>query len=284
MTHTIALMGAGGKMGCRITDRIRKDSAYDVRYVEPADDGRDRLADHGVDTVTPQEEAIPGADVVIMAVPDELLGAIATDVMPTMDAGSMMVLLDPAAAYADVIPDRADVSVFITHPCHPSFSTANTSMDDPDTDWFGGNGRDIQDIVCALHAGPEADYATGEAVARDIYAPVRTAHRVTTEQMAILEPALVETLLGSCLTALKEGMDRAIEMGVPPEAAEEMLFGHLRIELGIIFGYTEFPFSDGAQMAIDEARTEIFREDWPDRVFEIDRIRRSVDQIAGGEH
>ena len=281
MSQTVALMGAGGKMGCRITDRIRDDSAYDVQYVEPAETGQQRLAEHGVSEVTPADEAIGGADVVIMAVPDELLGSIASDVVPTMDPGAMLMLLDPAAAYAGEIPERDDISVFISHPCHPSFFTAETSMDDPDTDWFGGNGRDIQDIVCALHAGPSTDYATGEAIARDIYAPVRDAHEVTTEQMAILEPALVETLLGTCLAVIKEGLDRSTEMGVPREAAEAMLFGHMRIELGITFGYTDFPFSDGAQRAIEEAKQEIFVPDWDDRVFEIERVQESVKQIAG---
>ena len=39
--------------------------------------------------------------------------------------------------------------------------------------------------------GPEEDYARGEAIARAMYAPVMRSHRVTVEQMAILEPALV---------------------------------------------------------------------------------------------
>lgn len=33
MTQTIALFGAGGKMGCRITDNL-KDAAHRVLYVE----------------------------------------------------------------------------------------------------------------------------------------------------------------------------------------------------------------------------------------------------------
>lgn len=280
MSQTVTLMGAGGKMGCRITDRIRDDSEYDIRYVEPASEGQKRLEEHGVSTVIPAEEAVPGADVVIMAVPDSLIGPVSSDVAPLMDPGAMMILLDPAAAYAGELPERDDVSFFLCHPCHPSFFNAETSMDDPNPDWFGGNGRDPQDVVCALHAGDEEEYARGEAIARDIYAPVDETHRVTTEQMAILEPALVETLLGTCLTALRDGRDRAVAMGVPEEAADAMLFGHLRIELGIIFGYTDFPFSDGAQQAIEKAKREIFRDDWEDRVFEIENIQQSVNEIA----
>lgn len=275
-------MGAGGKMGSRITDRLEGADRYEMRYVEPSEEGQERLAERGL-TTTPPDEALKGADVVVMAVPDDLIGPITDDVVPTVDEGTMVVLLDPAAAHAGVLHDREDVSYFLAHPCHPSFFTAETDMDDEDTDWFGGQGRDEQDIVCALHQGPDDDYARGEAVARDMYGPVRNAHRVTTEQMALLEPALVETLLATCLYTIRDGYERVVEMGVPEDAAREFLFGHLRIELGIVFGYTDFPFSDGALQAVAEGREEIFRSDWEDRVFGPESVRASAERIASSE-
>ena len=39
--------------------------------------------------------------------------------------------------------------------------------------------------------GPESHYRLGEDVARTIFAPVMRSHRVTVEQMAILEPVLI---------------------------------------------------------------------------------------------
>jgi hypothetical protein len=101
--------------------------------------------------------------------------------------------------------------------------------------------------------------------------------------MALLEPALVETLLATCLYTIRDGYERVVEMGVPEEAARQMLFGHLRIELGIVFGYTDFPFSDGAQQAVEEAREEIFRSDWEDRVFDTSRVQDSVERIASAD-
>jgi hypothetical protein len=282
MSESVTVMGAGGKMGCRIVNQIRDDPAYDVRCVEPSDEGQERLAERGIDSSSP-DEALEGTDVVIMAVPDELIGTITGDIVPKLDSGTIVTLLDPAAAYADVLYDREDVTYFLTHPCHPSFFTADTDMDDESPDWFGGQGRDVQDIVCALHQGPEDDYAKGETIARDIYAPVRDAHRVTTEQMAILEPALVETLLGTFLTVLREGYEHVVEMGVPEDAAREMLFGHLRIEFGIVFGFTDFPFSDGAQQAIREAKSEIFRSDWEDRVFDVENVQESTERIVSSD-
>lgn len=276
--QSVALLGAGGKMGCRIVDRIRDDTAYDLACVEPGEEGRARLGERGIEP-TPEPAALDGADVVIMAVPDELIGSIAGDVVPQLDPGAMVVLLDPAAAHAGVLPDRDDVSYFVTHPCHPPLFDPDRPPEH-ETDWFGGQGMAEQSIVCALEHGPEEAYARGEAVARDIYAPVGTVHRVTTRQMAILEPALAESLAGACLAVIRDGMDRAVAMGVPEEAAFDFLMGHLRIDVAILFDIVAFPFSDGAQRAIADAREEIFVDDWADRIFEEDRIEESVEAIA----
>jgi len=276
--QSVALLGAGGKMGRRITDRIGDDSAYDIAHVEPAEEGRARLAERGIDP-TPEAAALDGADVVIMAVPDELIGSIAEDVVPQLDPGAMVVVLDPAAARAGVLPDPGDVSYFLTHPCHPPLFDPDRDPEHEE-DWFGGQGMAEQSIVCALEHGPEAAYARGEAVARDIYAPVGTVHRVTTRQMAILEPALAESLAGACLAVIRDGMERAVEMGVPEEAAFEFLMGHLRIDIAILFDIVDFPFSDGAERAIADAREEILVEDWADRIFEEERIEASVEAIA----
>lgn len=279
MSLTVALMGAGGKMGCRITDQLKDNDRYEMRYVEPSEEGQKRLAERGVSTQS-EDEALEGADAVVMAIPDELIGPVTDDIVPKLDGGTMVILLDPAAAHASVLCEREDITYFIAHPCHPSFFTAETSMDDDNPDWFGGQGRDEQDIVCALHHGPVDDYERGEAVARDIYAPVRDAYRVTTEQMAMLEPALVESLLGSCLYAIRDGYQRVVDAGVPEEAARSFLFGHFRIELGIVFGFTDFPFSDGAQDAIERAREDIFTDDWEDSIFSPDSVARSTERIA----
>lgn len=279
MPLQVALLGAGGKMGCRITDRLKDTDRYDVRYVEPSERGRERLTDRGL-SATSEDEALDGADIIVMAVPDDLIGSVSEDVVPKMDSGSMVVLLDPAAAYAGALYDRTDVSYFITHPAHPSIVDASSELSSEDPDWFGGQGREEQDIVCALHRGPDEDYDRGEAFARDIYAPVRRAHELTTEQMVILEPALVEMVLGSCLYAIREAYERAVDMGVPEQAARDFLFGHFRVELGIIFGFTDFPFSDGAQKAIEDTKRDIFVSDWQERVFSEERLDEVTSNIA----
>jgi ketol-acid reductoisomerase len=270
-------MGAGGKMGCRITDQVKDDPRYDVRYVEPAQEGRDRLRERGV-SATDQAEALEGTDVVILAVPDDSLGEITDEVVPAIDSGSMVVLLDPAAAYADALHDREDVTYFVTHPCHPGLFGEHRPEEYAE-DWFGGQGMAEQHIVCALHQGPEADYERGEELAQAIYAPVGRTHRLTTEQMALLEPALAETLAATLIDTIHEGMEEIVDAGVPEQAARDFLMGHMRIEIAIIFGMADFPFSDAAQRKIEEARGELLQEDWKE-VLTVERTRESVRDIA----
>jgi len=274
----VALMGAGGKMGCRITDNVKDLDRYTVSYVEVSPEGQARLAERGL-TPTPEAEALADADAVILALPDRLIGAISAKIVPQLKAGAMVVSLDPAAAHAGVIPIRDDLVYFVTHPCHPPLFHDETRPEAM-TDWFGGV-HAKQHIVCALHRGTESDYAKGEQLARDIYAPVMDAYRVTVEQMAILEPAMAETFAATLVTALKEALDEVVAMGVPEDAAREFLLGHLRIEVAIVFGIAGFPFSDGAKLAIAQAYEKIFKPDWKEKVLDLDALRESVNAITG---
>ncbi|MEM9204905.1 MAG: phosphogluconate dehydrogenase C-terminal domain-containing protein [Pseudomonadota bacterium] len=274
----IALMGAGGKMGVRLATNL-KGSDYDVDHVEISEVGRERLkAEVGVDTVE-QGQAISGADIVVMATPDRLIGPIAHQIIDQVQSGAALVVLDAAAPHAGEMPDRSDVTYFVTHPCHPPIFNDEMEMD-ARMDFFGGV-KAKQHIVCALMQGPEEDYAKCEAVARTIYAPVMRSHRCTVEQIAILEPALSETVGATLALALREATDEAVRRGVPEQAAQDFMLGHLNIELAIAFGI--FPggqFSDGALHAIDQARPNIFKDGWLDAVFDPDAVKQSVKDIC----
>jgi hypothetical protein len=62
------------------------------------------------------------------------------------------------------------------------------------------------------------------------------AHRCTVEQLAILEPALSETLGTKFALALREATDEAVGRGGPKPAVIDFIIGHLTIELAIAFG------------------------------------------------
>jgi hypothetical protein len=274
----IALIGAGGKMGRRLTDNLLK-TTYDVRYVETGERGRAALATRGISPV-PIDEAVRDSEIVVLALPDNRIGSVTAEIASQFRSGAMLMTLDIAAPLAGVLPKREDLAYFITHPCHPSIFSEE---DDPEArrDFFGFRAR--QNIVCSLMQGPEEAYSLGEQVARALYAPVLHSHRCTPLQMAILEPVLSETVLGTCLTVVREAMDEAIRRGVPAEAARDFLLGHIKVELGIVFQEFEgATFSDGALQAIEVAKSRLFQPDWK-RVFDSEAMMESTRQIAGIE-
>jgi hypothetical protein len=274
----IALLGAGGKMGVRLATNL-SGSRFEVDHVEVSEEGRKRLESIvGVDCVD-QNQALAGADVVVMAVPDRLIGKIAHTIIEKVRPGTAFIVLDAAAPHAGEMPERRDVTYFVTHPCHPPIFNDEIS-EAAKKDFFGGVAAK-QHIVCALMQGPEEHYALCEEVARTIYQPVIQAHRCTVEQIAILEPALSETVAITMCIALREATDEAIRRGVPRQAAVEFMLGHLNIGLSIAFDvFPEGRFSDGALHAIEQAKPQIFREGWLERVFDPKAVMQSVKDIC----
>ncbi len=274
----IVLLGAGGKMGVRLSANLMK-SSYSVDHVEVTEEGRRRLADEtGLDCVEP-DSAYPLADVVLMAVPDNLIGAISEGFIDQLKPGACLMVLDAAAPHAGEMPHREDIAVFATHPCHPPLFR-NDVGEHAQGDYFGGVAAE-QNIVCGLLRGTEDHYTLCEDIARTIFAPVRRSHRCTIEQMAILEPALSETVGATLALALRDATDEAVRRGVPKDAAMDFIVGHLGIEMAIAFDQFDGVFSDGAYKAIEKAKGVIFQDGWLDRVFDPDAVLASVKEISG---
>ncbi len=272
---TLTLIGAGGKMGCRITNNI-KNSDWTVHYLEVSAPGIQRLADCGVSCSEPSE-ALRAADVAIFAVPDVAIELVTNEMIPKLKSGALVILLDPAAPLDGKVAQRADLGYFIAHPCHPSvFNWEPTEQSF--RDFYGGISAK-QAAVCALMSGDEKYYELGAEVTKLIYKPVNKIHRVTLEQMAILEPALVETLAQTCMEIVKEGYDRTVAKGVPAEAARDFVLGHLRIQIAVLFGEVNGTFSDAAYKISKRAKPVLFKEGWQ-KIFEMDDIREQVRDIT----
>ena len=272
----VALFGAGGKMGYRLASNL-KGSRFDVRHVELSDAGKKRLKDDlRVETVD-ADAALEGAEVVVLAVPDTLIGKVATQLSPKLKAGTMVVILDAAAPYAGHLPERPDLTYFVTHPCHPPIFNDETEMH-AKLDHFGGVAAK-QHIVNALMQGPDSAYALGEEVAKTIWKPVMRSHRVTVEQIALLEPGLSETVCATLLDVMREAMDEVVRRGVPAEAARDFLLGHMNILGAVIFKEREGVFSDACNKAIEFGKPVLMKDDWK-RVFEPDEIAASIRRIT----
>lgn len=274
----VALLGAGGKMGVRLSTNLQG-SRFQVDHVEVSEAGRERLKNAiGVDCVD-MDVALGQADVVLMAVPDRMIGKIAHQIIDKVRPGTAFIVLDAAAPYAGEMPVREDVTYFVTHPCHPPIFNDETDMK-AKNDFFGGV-LAKQHIVCALIQGPEEHYALCEEVARNIYKPVMKAHRCTLEGIAFLEPALSETVGITLCLAMKEAVDEVVKHGIDREAATDFMLGHINIGLSIAFNvFKEGKFSDGAIHAINQAKPQIFRDGWLERVFNKEAVLQSVKDIC----
>jgi len=265
----IAVIGAGGKMGMRVSDNLAR-TAHDVRYVENAPAGRERVTAAGRQ-LSDVEVAVPDADVVILAVPDVALSAVSAAVVPRLKAGATVLTLDPAAAYAGVLHHRDDVHYAVAHPCHPSVFLERTTPEEY-ADSFGGVAAP-QDVVAAFD-GPEAERAVAEEVIRVMYGPVLDLHWVTVKQLAVLEPTLVETVACMVGDLLREALHETVHtVGVPEGAARAMLHGHIQVALSNTLRGAN-PFSDGCRIAMAYGRETIVRPDWK-KIFddaELDRV------------
>lgn len=276
MTITVALLGAGGKMGVRLAKNLQR-STYQVRHVEVSEVGRKRLLDEAGIECMPQDQALAGAKVVILAVPDTIIGKVAAAIAPQLAPGTMVMTLDAAAPFAGHLPDRPDLVYFVAHPCHPPIFSADLRKDGK-PDFFGG-GHAPQSVVSALMQGAPEDFDLGEDLAKTIYAPILTSYRVTVEQMALLEPGLSETVCATLLDTMREAMDEVVARGVPRDAARDFLLGHMTILAAVIFGEIPGAFSDACNKAITFGKPRLLRDDWK-KVFDHDEIAESIQRIT----
>lgn len=265
--YKIAVIGAGGKMGMRVSNNLVK-TAHRVSYVENSPAGQDRTREAGRE-LTDAATAIADADIVVLAVPDLALGPVTADLVPQVKPGAIVLTLDPAAAYAGLLTTREDVIQAVAHPCHPSVFLERTSKEEW-ADTFGGIAAP-QDAIAAIESDDPANKAIVEATVRAIYAPVIDVHWVTVKQLAQLEPTLVETVACMIGALLNEALDEAVHtMGVPEAAARSILYGHTQVALANgLRG--DNPFSDACLIAMDYGRESIIKDDWK-KIFRDDEL------------
>ncbi|ROS20842.1 acetohydroxy acid isomeroreductase-like protein [Rathayibacter sp. PhB127] len=255
---TVAVIGAGGKMGMRVSNNLQK-SEYDALYSEASPAGQERTREAGRE-ITATPDAVKDADVVILAVPDVVLGAVSEDVIPQMKSGAIILTLDPAAAYAGLLAKREDIHYAVAHPCHPSVFLERTTPEEW-ADTFGGIAAP-QEVVAALEDADDDVRAIAEKVISTIYAPVIAVHWVTVKQLAVLEPTLVETIACMVGEFLKEALDETVNgVGVPYEAARAMLYGHTWIALTNGLRGSN-PFSEACHIAMGYGREALIKDDW----------------------
>ncbi|HML38951.1 MAG TPA: phosphogluconate dehydrogenase C-terminal domain-containing protein [Bacillota bacterium] len=281
MKKQVVLLGAGGKMGNRITANIKDENDIDISYVEISEAGRTRLKESFGVSATDSYEALKTADTVIFAVPDILIQKVSKGTIPMLKSGATVIGLDPAAHYGKVMMIREDLKYFVVHPCHPPLFAFEENLSlAAQKDWFGGIGAAKMDLVCAVHQGDDADYAENEAFARKMFRPIRDTYRVTIDQMIMLEPALVESITAPLVKGMRMAVDACVEQGVPRDAVMAFVMGHLKVQFGVLFDYAGFPFSDGANLALKNAMDVIYQPGWLDKIMNREAVDKSVYEIT----
>ncbi|MCA1174982.1 MULTISPECIES: phosphogluconate dehydrogenase C-terminal domain-containing protein [unclassified Pantoea] len=279
---TITVIGAGGKMGMRISANFQK-SDYQVFYVENSPKAQEQVTAQGRE-LSDSASVVPVSDVVILAVPDIVLGKVSEGVVPQMKAGAILLTLDPAAAYANLIAHRDGIEYAVAHPCHPSVFLERYTKEEH-ADAFGGIAA-VQHVAASYETGSDAQKEELSKVISVMYGPVEAVHWVTVTQLAYLEPTLVETVACMVGAFMKEALDETVKhSGVPEEAAKAMLYGHIQIALAVAFRATN-PFSDACMIAMEYGREKIVKPDWKQifdqkeldiviaRMLKIDAIKR----------
>ncbi|MBU6517426.1 oxidoreductase [Pantoea sp. B270] len=267
---TITVIGAGGKMGMRISANLQH-SAYQVFYCENSPQAQQQVIAQGRE-LSDAASVVPLSDVVILAVPDIVLGKVSQSVVPQMQSGAVLLTLDPAAAYANLIAQRDGIEYAVAHPCHPSVFLARYTKEEH-ADAFGGVAA-VQHVAAAWESSSAEQKAELSKVISVMYGPVDQVHWVTVTQLAYLEPTLVETVACMVGAFMKEALDETVKhSGVPEEAAKAMLYGHIQIALAVAFRATN-PFSDACMIAMEYGREKIIKPDWK-QIFdqqELDKV------------
>lgn len=258
----VSVIGAGGKMGTRTSNNLAlKPDEFELMMAEASEAGIRSIRERGFEPVS-VEEALEQSDVVVFAVPDTLIKKLSTVYVPKLRPGTGFIILDPAAAVAKELVLRDDCTFAVAHPCHPSYFIDQDTYE-ARQDRFGGCGGK-QDIVMSKIQGDDDRFAQCVEVAKQMYAPVEHAYVMTSEQIAFLEPTLVELLGATCLYAMAETVDEAERRGIDRDAAVSFLTGHIYNLSANFLGYIpgKPPVSDACKVAIGLGNRLVMREDW----------------------
>lgn len=259
----VAMIGAAGKMGTRMARSLltKHPEQYELEIVEDYAPAIPRVeAELGMRCVS-AEEAINFADIVVFAVKDAMIKELSAEYVPMLKPGTVFMILDPAAAIAKEVTLRDDCTFVVTHPCHPSFFKWQKE-EEAFNDMFGGDGGH-QDVVISKICGDDDKMEMVKEATKHMYR-ADEAFLLTTEQIAFLEPTLVE-VMGACfLYAMAETVEEGVRRGIPKAAADSFMAGHVYELTANFLGHLPGnpPVSDACKVAIEIGNRLVLREDW----------------------
>jgi prephenate dehydrogenase len=100
--RTIGIVGAAGRMGTRVRTRLAQRPELELLLVDVGK-GAEQLQQEGLHVVS-GVEAAQRSDVLVLAVPDNKIAAVAQELVPFVRSGCAVLYLDPAVPFAGVLP------------------------------------------------------------------------------------------------------------------------------------------------------------------------------------
>ena len=86
----VSVIGAGGKMGTRVTNNLAKhQDTVELNFCETSEAGIAAIQERGFNTV-PAETAVPASDIIILAVPDKIIQVVSVGIVEMMTPGSTL--------------------------------------------------------------------------------------------------------------------------------------------------------------------------------------------------
>ena len=130
--------------------------------------------------------------------------------------------------------------------------------------------------------GPEAHYDLGREICEAMWSPVIRTHRVTVEQLAILEPGLSEMVAMPFIDVMVEAVDEcADKYGIDRQAAFDFMIGHLNVEIAMWFGFAPKVPSDAALRLMRFAKSVVVKDSWRD-ALDPKKVKEASELIVKG--
>ena len=273
----VTVVGAGGKMGTRTSVNLaKKPDEFELHLVENSPQGIEAIRARG-QNVTDADEIVARSDVIVFAVPDSLIFKLSQDFVGKLKPGAGFIILDPAAAVVKEVALRDDCTFAVGHPCHPSYFFWKETPE-AQKDYFGGVSAK-QDIVVAKIQGDDGVFEVCRKVMEAMYAPVENSYVISLRDMAFLEPTLVEVLGATCLYAMAETVNKAVERGIQKEAAVSFLTGHIYTLTANFLGLMgNTQVSDACKVAIKLGNKLVLRDDWK-KIWDDEVLDKVIDTM-----
>ena len=270
-TYRIALIGAGGKMGMRVSNNLAK-TAHSVAYVENSPAGAQRTIDAGR-ALTDAAAAVADADIVVFAVPDLALASVTADLVPKMKSGAIALTLDPQPRTRVCSPivtmssarsrTRAIPSIFLQRQTPEEWADRSAASPPRRT-------RSPRSVGRPCQAGDRRGDRAGDL------RTIVDVHSVTIS-IAQLEPTLVgpSRAVGALLN---ERCPSHQHHGIPRRQRSVLCTGHARSPSPMDCAATTAGFSTHCLIAIDYRQREHHQGQLP-KIFRDDELDKNLARV-----